>query len=151
MDNKVFIYHCCPVQTWRLYCSEFQISVYTLPEDGGFPSKHVAVNKQYVVTCIICVYHLEDPGVDGRILFKWIFRKLDRGTWNLSSWFSAGNTWRTFLNACYRGADKSLARIGRKQDNDSFRMAWISFSALPYRGKENLMRASRCCWNRGLP
>ena len=23
--------------------------------------------------------HLEDPGVDGRILLRWIFRKLDEG------------------------------------------------------------------------
>ena len=31
----------------------------------------------------------------------------------------------------YRGADKSLARPGRKQANVSVRMAWISFGALP--------------------
>ena len=38
----------------------------------------------------------------------------------------------------YRGADKSLARPGRKQANVSVRMAWISFGALPCR-KRNLM------------
>jgi len=37
-----------------------------------------------------------------------------------------------------RGADKSLARPGRKQANVSVRMAWISFGALPCR-KRNLM------------
>ena len=34
----------------------------------------------------------------------------------------------------YMGADKSLARPGRKQANVSVRMAWISFDALPCRG-----------------
>ena len=41
-----------------------------------------------------------------------------------------------------RGADKFLARPGRKQVNVSVRMAWFSFSALPCRGKKNLMTAS---------
>ena len=40
----------------------------------------------------------------------------------------------------YRGADKSLARPGRKQASVSVRMAWISFSTLPCR-KKNLMTA----------
>jgi len=40
----------------------------------------------------------------------------------------------------YRGADKSLARPGRKQANVSVRMAWISFGALLCR-KRNLMSA----------
>jgi len=35
-----------------------------------------------------------------------------------------------------RGADKSLARPGRKQANVSVRMAWISFGALPCRKKK---------------
>jgi len=41
----------------------------------------------------------------------------------------------------YRGAEKSLARPGRKQANISVRMAWISFGALPYRKKKDLMTA----------
>jgi len=40
----------------------------------------------------------------------------------------------------YRGAEKSLARPGRKQANVSVRMAWISFGTLPCR-KRNLMTA----------
>ena len=35
-----------------------------------------------------------------------------------------------------QGADKSLARPGRKQTNVSARMAWISFGALPCKKKK---------------
>ena len=45
------------------------------------------------------------------------------------------------------GADKSLARPGRKQANVSVRMTWISFGALPYREKTCKL-AYRCCWIR---
>jgi len=30
--------------------------------------------------------HLEDPGVDGRIILRWIFRNWDVGVWAGSSW-----------------------------------------------------------------
>jgi hypothetical protein len=30
--------------------------------------------------------HLGDPGVDVRIIIRWIFRKWDVGVWNGSSW-----------------------------------------------------------------
>ena len=43
----------------------------------------------------------------------------------------------------YRGADKFLARPGRKQANVSARMACISFSALPWRGEKKLDDSSR--------
>jgi len=36
----------------------------------------------------------------------------------------------------YSGADKSLARLERKQASVSVRMAWIFFGALPCRRKE---------------
>jgi len=34
--------------------------------------------------------HLEDPGVDGRIILRWIFRKWDVGEWTGSIWFRIG-------------------------------------------------------------
>ena len=33
---------------------------------------------------------LEDPGVDERIIFRWVFRKCDVGVWTGSSWFRIG-------------------------------------------------------------
>jgi len=33
---------------------------------------------------------LEDSGVDGRIILRWIFRKWDVGVWTGSSWFRIG-------------------------------------------------------------
>ena len=34
--------------------------------------------------------HLGDPGVDGRIILRWIFRKKDVGVWTISSWLRLG-------------------------------------------------------------
>jgi hypothetical protein len=30
--------------------------------------------------------HLKNPGVDGRIILIWIFRKLDEGVWTVLDW-----------------------------------------------------------------
>jgi len=34
--------------------------------------------------------HFGDPGVDGRIIIGWIFRKWDVGLWTGSSWLRIG-------------------------------------------------------------
>ena len=34
--------------------------------------------------------HLRDPGVDGRIILRWIYRKWDVGVWTGSSWLRIG-------------------------------------------------------------
>jgi hypothetical protein len=34
--------------------------------------------------------HLGDPGVDGRIILRWIFRKWDVEVWTGSSWLRIG-------------------------------------------------------------
>ena len=34
--------------------------------------------------------HLRDPGVGGRIILRWIFRKWDVGVWTESSWLRIG-------------------------------------------------------------
>jgi len=34
--------------------------------------------------------HLEDPGVDGRIILRWICRKWDVGAWTGSIWLRIG-------------------------------------------------------------
>ena len=42
------MYYYCNV----LYSSESYVLVYRLPEDGGVPLKHVAVNK--ILYCCVC-------------------------------------------------------------------------------------------------
>jgi len=34
--------------------------------------------------------HLEERGVDGKIILRWIFRKWDVGAWNGSIWLRKG-------------------------------------------------------------
>jgi len=34
--------------------------------------------------------HLREPGVDGRIILRWIFRKWNVGVWTGASWLRIG-------------------------------------------------------------
>jgi len=34
--------------------------------------------------------HLNDPGVDGKIILRWVFRTWDVGIWTGSSWLRIG-------------------------------------------------------------
>jgi hypothetical protein len=65
------------------YINEFQrnrIFIYRVcnngPRNGLFPSRERD--------------HLEDPGLDGRIILRWIFRKWDRETWTGLIWLRIG-------------------------------------------------------------
>ena len=40
--------------------------------------------------------HLGDPGVDGRIILRWIFRKWDVGVWTGSNWLTI-DRWRALV------------------------------------------------------
>ena len=42
--------------------------------------------------------HLEDPGLDGRIILRWIFMKWDVGLWAVSSCLRIGDRWRALVN-----------------------------------------------------
>jgi hypothetical protein len=44
---------------------------------------------------------LGDPGVDGRIILRLIFRKWDMGLWTESSWLNIG------IGTCERGNEPS--------------------------------------------
>jgi len=46
--------------------------------------------EMYTVFCWETRDHLGDPGIDGRILLRWIFRKWDLGAWTGSIWFRIG-------------------------------------------------------------
>jgi hypothetical protein len=49
--------------------------------------------------------HLEDPGVDGRIILRWIFRKWDVGAWTGLIWLRMGRGGGT----CYYVTERRVA------------------------------------------
>jgi len=42
---------------------------------------------------------LENPGVDGRIILRWTFRKCDVGAWIGLVWLRIREGWRALVNA----------------------------------------------------
>jgi len=55
-----------------------------------YESFYTSVMTEFCI--FLCVYlsHLEGPGVDGRIILRWIFTKWDVGVWTGSSWLRIG-------------------------------------------------------------
>jgi hypothetical protein len=58
---------------------------------------HVACMGERRDVCMVLVGenlrerdHLQDPGVDGRIILRWTFRKWDVGAWTGSLWLRTG-------------------------------------------------------------
>ena len=43
--------------------------------------------------------HLENPGIEGRIILRWILRKWVVGSWIGSNWLRIENKWRALVNA----------------------------------------------------
>ena len=47
--------------------------------------------------------HLEDPGLERRIILRWIFRKWDVGAWTGLSWLRIGTfNWSSFVHVTIR-------------------------------------------------
>jgi hypothetical protein len=44
----------------------------------------------YIIGAVYYICHFGDPGVDGRIIIRWIFKNWDVGVWTRSSWLRVG-------------------------------------------------------------
>ena len=77
-----------------LYCSTNIVRV--IKSRGMRWAGHVARMGERRGLCRVLVRkpdgknHLGDPGVDGRIILRWIFRKWGVGVWTGSSWHRLG-------------------------------------------------------------
>ena len=113
LDNKVFNRHWCAVETW------ISNSMKKSPSGSRHSDKH-----DFSQFCKgaekFSPYFTENRA---RVHFEGQLEMLFKETFCVPG-----------------GADKSLARPGRKQANVSVRMAWISFRSLPCR-KRNLVTA----------
>jgi hypothetical protein len=52
--------------------------------------RSIILFHSYIICVVYFMSHLGDPGVDGRIVLRWIFRKWDMGLWTGSSWLRVG-------------------------------------------------------------
>ena len=43
--------------------------------------------------------HFEDPGIDGKIILRWMFRKWDMGVWTEIYLADDRDRWRALVNA----------------------------------------------------
>jgi hypothetical protein len=48
------------------------------------------IDRRWRSSIVLDVHHLEDPGVDGRIILRWNFRKWDVEAWAGSIWLRIG-------------------------------------------------------------
>ena len=99
----VCIYICIHIELYALYCSPNIARVIKSRKMRW--AGHVA-RRARGVACTGVWWgnlrgknHLGDPGVDGRIILRWIFRKRDEGTWTGSSWLMIGTGRRALVNA----------------------------------------------------
>jgi len=82
------------------YIEDSEINYFILPQ-ARFERWHIRTravsHTEYYEFGNGCIHHLEDPGVDGRIKLRRIFRKWYVGEWSGSSWLrkgtSGGHVW----------------------------------------------------------